>query len=40
MRLLKLAGAVLLGLLGVWFEAVRSTAEVKARKRRRRARLR
>ena len=38
LRLLKLAGAALGGLLYVWFAAVRSLPEVRRRKARRRAR--
>jgi hypothetical protein len=38
-RVLKLALALVVAVIGVWFEAVRSTPEVKRRKRlRRRAR--
>jgi hypothetical protein len=41
LRLLKLAAAGFVLALGVWFEAVRRTPEVKAAKRlRRRARVR
>jgi hypothetical protein len=41
MRLVKVAVAVVVGLIAVWFEAVLGTAQVKRRKRlRRRERLR